>query len=60
VSMAIGSIVGWLVYAPLGYDCDYYVFADRQEAENKVIDFVDRDPDGEYSAVPLVVHPDHG
>ena len=52
-----GSIVAWLVWAPVGDEHEYYVFTDRVDAYDKRAEFDERDPDNEHAIEALVCHP---
>ena len=53
-----GPIVGWLVYAPLGDENDYYLFGERRDAEDKKNDFETSHPDEEFAIEALICHPE--
>lgn len=50
----MAAIVGWLVYAPEGNEHDYYLFANRDEADSRQAMFDEDDPDHEHAICPLV------
>ena len=49
-----GPIVAWLVYSPVGDECDYYVFAEKSDAWDRQAEFDEADPEHEHAIVALV------
>ena len=54
---ATPPIVAWLVWAPDGDECEYYVFTDRVDADDRQMEFDERDPQNEHAIEALVCHP---